>query len=312
MSLTHRNVEILYAVISSGSVTQAAAMLRTSQPSVSRELKEIQQQLGFELFDRVGRNLQPTAAAMRLYNEIRRSYVGLGQVNNTIEEIRGNLTGRINLACLPAYAATLLPLVCKSFLAEKTGVHLSIHSFEQIVIANGLMSQHYDIGLVEASPHLNLEAMAEIVVGDEVCILPEGHPLAEKEVLEPDDFHNVNFVSFSELDYFVEKIDRIFEQHSVRRNSIVDTTTATAVCTLVASGVGVSIVNPVTALYFANRGLVMRRFSISVPYTIGIYLPRNAPKSQLTQSFIRCCELILADVKEQISFQVGKKASLLG
>ncbi len=305
-NLTHRQVEILYAVISTGSMTQAAAALHTSQPSISRDLKEIQQQLGLELFDRVGRSLQPTPTAMRLYNEIRRSYVGLGQVNNAVEEIRGNLTGRINLACLPAYATTLLPHVCKSFLAEKKGVHLSVHSFEQIVIANGLMVQHYDIGMVEASPHLNLKAMAEVTVGNEVCILPSDHPLASRSILEPQDFHDVDFVSLSETDPFVEKFDRIFEQHSVRRNPVVDTTTATAVCSLVASGAGVSIINPVTALYFANRGLVMRRFSIPIPYTIGIYLPRNAPKSHLTQSFIRHCEKILADVTDQISFELSK------
>lgn len=300
MALSHRQIEVLYAVISSGSVTQAAAMLRTSQPAISRDLKETQQQLGFDLFDRVGRGLQPTMAATQLYNEIRRSYVGLGQVNNAIDEIRGNLTGRINLACLPAYATTLLPLICRNFLNENKGVHLSMHSFEQIVVANGLRSQHYDIGLVEASPHLNLKAMAEITVGDEVCILPADHPLAAKDVLEPADFHNVDFVSFSEVDSFVEKIDNIFKQHSVRRNSIVDTTTATAVCTLVAAGVGISIINPLAALHFADRGLVMRRFSIAVPYTIGIYLPRNAPKSQLTLDFIKHCELVLHDITEQI------------
>lgn len=306
MTLNHRQVEILYTVILSGSVTQAAAMLRTSQPSVSRELKEIQQLLGFDLFDRVGRNLQPTQAAMRLYNEIRRSYVGLGQINQAIDEISGSLTGRINLACLPAYATTLMPLVARSFLAEKAGAHLSIHSFEQIVIANGLMTQHYDLGLVEASPHMNLQSMAEIEVGHEVCILPENHPLAGKSVLEPIDFHNQDFVSFSESDAFVEKIERIFAQNSIRRNLIADTTTATAVCAMVAAGVGIAIVNPVTALYFAGKGLTMRRFAVPVPYRIGIYSPRNAVKSQLISSFIRHCESVLATVRQDIAAALSR------
>jgi DNA-binding transcriptional LysR family regulator len=61
MGITHRHIEVFRAVMQSGSVTGAAGLLHTSQPTVSRELARLEQVLGFSLFDRVrgASSLQP-------------------------------------------------------------------------------------------------------------------------------------------------------------------------------------------------------------------------------------------------------------
>ncbi|MBK9393341.1 MAG: LysR family transcriptional regulator, partial [Uliginosibacterium sp.] len=83
MGITHRHIEVFRAVMQSGSVTGAAGLLHTSQPTVSRELARLEQVLGFSLFDRVRGRLQPTARALALHDEVTRSFQGLERVMAT-------------------------------------------------------------------------------------------------------------------------------------------------------------------------------------------------------------------------------------
>ena len=65
---------------------------------------------------------------------------------------------------------------------------------------------------------------------------------------------------------------------------IVETHSAASVCAMVRAGVGVSVVNPLTALDYAASGLVVRRFSIAVPFTVSLIRPLHRPSSALVRS----------------------------
>ena len=77
--LTHRHVEVFRALMIAGSVTRAAELLHTSQPTVSRELARMEHSIGFPLFERIRGRLRPTMA-LALYDEVRQSYAGLERV----------------------------------------------------------------------------------------------------------------------------------------------------------------------------------------------------------------------------------------
>ncbi|MGL6045164.1 MAG: LysR family transcriptional regulator, partial [Vogesella sp.] len=72
MEISHRHIEVFRAIMLSGSVTGAATLLRTSQPTVSRELARLEQLLGYALFQRDKGRLQATARALALYDEVQR------------------------------------------------------------------------------------------------------------------------------------------------------------------------------------------------------------------------------------------------
>lgn len=301
MSISLRHLEIFHAVMSAGGATQAATLLRTSQPTVSRELKELERLLRFPLFIRKGRHLLPTESALSLHAEVRRSFVGLEEITRAAEAIRSNASAHINVACLPAYSTTLLPAVCQDFLRANPSIRLSIHSFEQAVVANGLATHHYDLGIVEVDPRLEGLTERTIDVGEELCIVPEGHPLAEKKVLEPHDFEGLDFIYFSAEDAYRRNIDTIFQEHGVRRRLRVEATTATSVCALVAQGLGVSIVNPISALHCRGQNIELRRFSIPIRYLVGLYGPTSDERSALSGQFLQLCADALVRIKVDLA-----------
>ena len=95
--LSHRHIEVFRAVMQAGQVTRAAEALRSSQPTVSRELARLEHILGYALFDRIQGRLRPTVRARALYDEVERAWQGLARVQASARELRQFATGRLHL-----------------------------------------------------------------------------------------------------------------------------------------------------------------------------------------------------------------------
>ena len=78
------------AVMTTGNLTEAAALLQTSQPTVSRELARFEKLIRLQLFDRVRGRLSPTVQGLRLFEEVQRSYYGLDRIVNAAALSRAN------------------------------------------------------------------------------------------------------------------------------------------------------------------------------------------------------------------------------
>jgi DNA-binding transcriptional LysR family regulator len=287
MRLTHRLVEVFRAVIATGNITRAAEILHSSQPTVSREIARLEQVVGMRLFDRVRGRLQPTARAIALFDEVERSFVGLEQIASTAESLRQFTDGKLALACLPALAESLVPAACAIFLAEHPTVGVSITPQESPVLEEWLGAQRFDLGLIE---HLDAPADTAVdllVEADEVAILPAGHRLLARKTLRPKDFSDEAFVSFAPLDPYRRTVDRMFAEHGVERRMVVETASAASVCALVRQGIGLAIVNPLTAIGFDGEGLHWRLLSFSIPYRIVLARPRRRPSTPLVDQFAK-------------------------
>ncbi|MGO4438231.1 LysR family transcriptional regulator [Rhizobium sp. RAF56] len=285
MRLNQRQIEVFNAIMMNKSVTAASTALRTSQPTISRELRDLEKYLGFDLFHRFGKRLTPTEQAQMLHAVVRQSFVGMEEISRAATAIRGHNAARLRIACIPAFAEAILPLVAQRFLKHHPHVNLSMHSLEEVSLWNDLTAFMFDLGLTENTYHHDGVITESIDVGEVVCVLPVGHPLAATAVLQPQDFEDVEFVYFSQGDPYRRKLDEIFDAAGVSRRFTVETTTAASVCSMVAAGVGISIVNPLTAAHYAGKGIVLRRLSVRLPYRLNLWRPTKGPGSVLADEF---------------------------
>jgi DNA-binding transcriptional LysR family regulator len=95
MEITHRHLEAFHAVIQAGGFTRAAKLLRTSQPSVSRLIAQLQKALAFLLFTRAQGRTVPTAEARTFHQEVDRSFLGLDKILRHAERIRTHRVGHL-------------------------------------------------------------------------------------------------------------------------------------------------------------------------------------------------------------------------
>ncbi|PTN43318.1 LysR family transcriptional regulator, partial [Achromobacter xylosoxidans] len=86
--LNFRQIEAFHAVMLAGTTTGAAQMLRTTQPSVSRLLAQVQQASGLKLFDMERGRLRPTREAKDLFDTVQRHFVGLERIEDRVAAMR--------------------------------------------------------------------------------------------------------------------------------------------------------------------------------------------------------------------------------
>ena len=287
MKLTHRHIEVFRAVMASGHVTRAAEMLHTSQPTVSRELARLEQVLGLPLFDRVRGRLQPTARALALLEEVERSYLGLERIAETARALREFAQGRLTIACLPALADALLPEATRRFMQAHPQASVAITPQDSPLLESWLGEQRFDLGLTERREAPAGTVVEALLEADEVAVLPTGHALAARRVLQPGDFADQAFVSFAPSDPYREQIDAFFAQQGVARRLVLETGSAVSVCALVRQGLGVAIVNPLTAMELAGPGLLVRPLGWSLPFHVSLVVPQFRPGNPLRETFVQ-------------------------
>ncbi|KAB2507439.1 LysR family transcriptional regulator [Enterobacter hormaechei] len=255
-----RHIEIFHAVMTTGNLTEAAHMLHTSQPTVSRELARFEKVLGLKLFERTRGRLHPTVQGLRLFEEVQRSWYGLDRIVSAAESLREFRQGELSIVCLPVFSQSFLPVLLQPFLARYPEVSLTIVPQESPLLEEWLSTQRPDL-------------------------VPASHPLAHKAELTPADFHGENYISLSQTDSYRQLLDGLFAEHQVKRRMVMETHSAASICAMVRAGVGISVVNPLTAMDYASSGVVLRRFSVSVPFTVSLIRPLHRPASALVDAF---------------------------
>jgi DNA-binding transcriptional LysR family regulator len=287
MKLTHRQIDVFRALMLTWSVTRAAELLHSSQPTLSRELARLEQVLQMNLFDRVRGRLRPTVRAQALMQEVQQSYVGLERINARAKALRHSEQGQLSVVCLPALAHALLPLATRHFMAQQPQASLVIEPVESPFLESSLTEQRYDLGLIEQHQAPAGTRLTTVLEADEVAVLPTGHPLLARRRLRLQDFAGQRFVSLAAGDPYREELDRLFEQAGVVRQLALEAGSAVAVCSLVREGLGVTVVNPLTALAMAGPDLHLRPLTVKLPFHVGLVLPELRPLSPLREAFVQ-------------------------
>ena len=301
MSISLRHIEVFRAVMLTGSVTRAAVLLNTSQPTASRELARLEALLQIKLFERVCGKLQPTAQAFCLFEEVRRSYSGLERIVSMAGAMRQFGQGQLSIICLPTFAQTLLPGACRLFLQQAPQAGISITPQESPLLEEWLSAQRHDLGLTESETEPAGTQAQRLFAGDMVCVLPQGHPLLVKPMLLAADFAGRDFVSLSMQDQYRQGLDALFEERGITRRMVMETTSAASVCAMVRQGLGLAIVNPLTALDEAGRGVEIRRFALSLPFVVSLILPQHRPSSSLVGEFVGLLQQHVASLTQSLA-----------
>ena len=281
-----RQIEAFRAVMLRGTMTAAADEMRTSQPSISRLIAELESSTLLRLFERHAGRLTPTAEGLAFYREVERSFAGLENLAQAAKDIRFFGTGRLRIAAIPALALGFIPEVIRSFKQRFPNVTISLQMRSEATVTRWTSSQYCDIGFVA-----NIIEMAGVDVHQlyqlaGVCALPPRHPLARRKVIHPEDLEGESYISLALEDGARSRSDGIFERRGVRRVMSLETPYGATICALVKQGLGIGIVNPIVANDYRRSGIVFRPFEPSIHFTGNILLPRYRQANLLIDEFV--------------------------
>jgi DNA-binding transcriptional LysR family regulator len=295
-----RQLEAFHNTIETGSVTHAAERMRISQPAVSKLLRSFSDACGFQLFVRTNGRLTPTLEARMLATEVAKMFSGTARVARLADAVRNQEWGEITLVAPPALTTRFLAQSLAPLLADQPDIHFTMRSLPSPRIIDLVAAQQVDIGL-SVLPFENPNVEAERLIRFEmVCVLPTGHPLADKAVVDLEDLSSDPFISLARDDCSLMTIDRAFQIKGVQKKNRIEVPLSETACCFVASGVGVSIVPSFVGLDFAPDMLIRRRILPETTIDLWLLTPKNHPKSLAASKLIDFLRQVIApfDVRQ--------------
>jgi len=142
-----------------GSFHAAAKALNRSQSAISMQIRELETQIGVQLFLRTTRSLELTSPGVMLLEQARASIATLSMTFRHIQEEIDFRRGHIRVACSPTYAAARLPLIIKTFKDSFPSVKVTIGEYKSAEILNALKKDKADFGVGPAlsDPEMSFE-----------------------------------------------------------------------------------------------------------------------------------------------------------
>jgi DNA-binding transcriptional LysR family regulator len=282
-------IETFRALMRSGSTRKAAAVLQVTQPAVSQSIKRLEAQAGMALFSRTGGRLVPTPEAHALLSEVERVFIGMDTIEHKLRSLRDFGVNQLSISCYPAFGLGFMPRALARLQANGSNgvwpqVSLQVLSSKDVKdrVASGLS----DFGLM--ADEMSLEGIAHSTFArfPGVVVMPPGHALARFKTIKPEQLAELPFLALNPEDASRKRLEAALAERGVALRVAVQTPYAASVCEMALRGLGVGLVNPITALDYAERGLVVRKLSVDVSFACLLALPVGKVLSGTAMQFL--------------------------
>ncbi|MER1966865.1 LysR family transcriptional regulator [Castellaniella sp. GW247-6E4] len=273
-----RQLEALMAIVTSGSVTAAGRLLGRSQPVVSRQISDLEHELGFILFTRTRPTITLTPQGEDFYQEVRSVLADLQQLEARAQDIAAGQTRPLRILVTADLAHGILPDV----LARVDGAHpvfqqkLLIEEVLHESVGSALIEGRADIGL--SNLPIDYEQCRTHWCGQAPCMLalPMNHPLAEQSVIRLESLGNTDVITllgrYRMRYHLTNALVRATEGYPRRH---IEASSQFAVVSMVRAGLGVALIDPFTAQGARLDGVAVRPIDVQIPYMVGVVSHQN-------------------------------------
>ncbi len=278
-----RQLEAFSAVISAGNITAAAKALGRSQPAVSRLIQELEQALGYLLFIRNGPRIHPTEEALQLHQYVQKALLSLQQIRLRAQEIGQQQHRPLHIAATPALAAGLLPQALAT-LGLQNKVHIVSESAEQT--AHAVITGEADVGL--CSLPLEHHAVELHWIGQSRCVvaLPADDPLAKQPQITLNCLAGRRLIAPWNPLRLRGRFEKALKKLKVPPHETIETNSSANILACVRAGLGVAILEPVTAWGMPLEGVAIVPLEEDIPYFFGVITPQGRQLTAAVQSLI--------------------------
>jgi len=294
-----RHLRYFMAVAETGSLTAAAERrLHTSQPSLSRQIRDLEDQVGVELLTRGARGVELTAAGRAFFDHAR---LALTQVDAAVEAARRAAQPakrKFALGFLTGMEMTWLPEAMRILRGELPTVDVTVSSDYSPDLAEGLERGSLDLAFLRADPDFDLTYQ---VVGQEplVVLMPSDHPLTTFDAIHPLQLVGQPFVAMvNKAKVLRGVIDDYFKRSGVQITPTQGADNPAMVMSLVASMRGMSLV-PAYVENLLPWSVVSRPLAGDVPtidLAVGYRKTNNSPVLRL---FLARLDELIARISTQ-------------
>ncbi|MDX5409905.1 MAG: LysR family transcriptional regulator [Thauera sp.] len=286
MRLTFHQLRLLLAVSRLGSVTRAAQRLHLTQPTLSAQLRQLAEQVGLPLFERVGRKLHLTAAGHAVLDTAQRVEQELESLDETLAELRGDVVGRLQLAVVST-AETFIPRLLGDFRRERPAVEVSLVVLNRDAVIRRLADNRDDLYIMSRPPQAPPVVATPFLSNPLVVVAAADHPLAGHESLPIEALADEEFVLREPGSGTRQAAEQFFAAHGLALRPRLELGSNEAVKQAVAGGLGLSLLSAHALAHAVDEGIaVLRVEGTPLPNQWQVVYPAGKRLSPLAGAFL--------------------------
>lgn len=299
-----RPLEVFLAVMSCGSITGAARMVGCSQPAATRLVRDLEAAVGFQLFHRNGPRISATERGMRFHEEASRIVSGMHQIRSRANAIRDGVDPSLDIAATPTMAGGLVGATLAR-ISMDLPIIVDTQSVNTERVVRSVVTRTADIGL-SAFP-LDYAGLDMHVVCESECVavVAADGRFAKHDVLELEVLKSERLATVANAYRLRHAIDEALSAANVAPVAEYSTNSSLNAVMAARSGLGVSIVDPVTAFGIPVVGTRVVPLATRIPYTWGLFTTSGRIVTPLIAEFISAFESACRDIVPNCAVHVA-------
>lgn len=281
--------------------SKAAKHLYITQPALSKQIQQLEDQLQVKLFDRTKRSVKLTDAGQVLMEHCRHLFLTISELEGAMEQFRDEVRGSLRIAATPSLGNYVLPDFLKAFSSgfPQIMLHTIFKSAEEIV--HMLKTGELDFGFLGTDEkHSGLESKSmdnqKLVF---ICSASCDHdcPTSTQKTIDPKDLADCRFISFGKGSLTRRAVDNLAIDHEFKLQSSIESENIEIIKSMVIRGMGGSIVPECTIRQERDRNLltVKEIEGVALSRPVNLYMNRELLLSKAHTEFLSIFESFSCD-----------------
>jgi LysR family transcriptional regulator, hydrogen peroxide-inducible genes activator len=267
-----KDLRYLVAVADTRHFGRAAAKCFVSQPTLSAQLRKLEEYLGVQLIERRPRRVTLTPAGEEITQRARAMLEGADAIVTMAQTRRDPLAGQLRLALLPTIGPYLLPQVALKIRKAFPRLELMLYEYQTEAMLEHLHNGEIDVGILALPVPTDGLMTRELYQEPFVAAVPAGHRLATRAHIRAEDLQGETLLLLEDGHCLRDQALAVCSRSGVHEKQDFRATSIETLRQMVATGVGVTLLPELASVgaYGSTRGLVVRPFARPVPSrTIG-------------------------------------------
>src|ERR1700722_13133323 len=284
-----RHLRYFVAVAEEENVSRAALKLHVSQPGISRQIHDLEDEIGSQLFERSAKSVRLTGAGKVFLTEAR---AVLQHADDAVKRARvaaGGTNGEINVGYAPSLTIQILPQALRKFQEKFTGVRVVLHDLSTEEMLSQLGEKKLQVALTvrplaKLLRGLNFEELAHYAMC--VAVAPK-HPLAKSKSISLEQISREPLIAYSRKDYpeYHAMLEKLFAPVGRKPKIIGEHDGVTSILAAVESGRGFALVPSCIASMVGPR-LKLLPLKPALPDVPVVAIWGKESETELVKSFI--------------------------
>jgi DNA-binding transcriptional LysR family regulator len=270
-----RHLRYFVAVAEMENISRAALTLHVSQPALSKQIRDLEDEIGFPLFERTAKSVRLTDAGRAFLDDARTLLQDAEDAVTKARAVAGAEPTELHIGHSPTPTAAILPKTLRAFQRKMPNVHVGLHDWNNKDILDGIRDGRLQLGLIV--PPVKVRSLHDVryeeLFHERVCVaVAPQHPFARRRAIRITEVAAEPLIGLTREDYpsYYDYLSMIFSKVKQKPRVVEEHDSFNGIISAVEAGTGIAIGADTLGHSFGNRVKILHLTPEPKPISVGI------------------------------------------